>query len=101
MRDPGPAILADTIAAYDEMEPWEPQALKERLAAIGAAYGRKLSAAQAPIRVAVTGRSVGLPLFESLALLGKPVTMRRLRAAQERLEAESRSRTLIPDSEGR
>ena len=101
MRDPGPAILADTIAAYEEMEPWEPQALKERLAAIGAAYGRKLSAAQAPIRVAVTGRSVGLPLFESLALLGKPVTMQRLRAAQERLQAESRSPTLIPDSESR
>ena len=63
--------------------------------------GRKLSAAQAPIRVAVTGRSVGLPLFESLALLGKPVTMQRLRAAQERLQAESRSPTLIPDSESR
>jgi glutamyl-tRNA synthetase len=89
MRDPGPAILADTIAAYDEMESWEPQALKERLAAIGAAHERKLSAAQAPIRVAVTGRSVGLPLFESLALLGKPATMQRLCAAQARLRSES------------
>ncbi|WP_350341469.1 glutamate--tRNA ligase [Candidatus Nephthysia bennettiae] len=88
MRDPGPAILAEAIAAYDELEHWEPQVLKDRLAAIGLAHDRKLSAAQAPIRVAVTGRSVGLPLFESLALLGKPVTMQRLRAARERLEAD-------------
>lgn len=92
MRDPGPAILAVTIAAYGEMEEWEPQALKERLAAIGAAHDRKLSAAQAPIRVAVTGRSVGLPLFESLALLGKQETMRRLCAAQDRLRANSDTR---------
>jgi glutamyl-tRNA synthetase len=101
MRDPGPQILADAIAAYDELDPWEPQALKELLAAIGAAHDRKLSAAQAPIRVAVTGRSVGLPLFESLALLGKPVSMRRLRAAQARLEGEAVARSLTPGSEGR
>jgi glutamyl-tRNA synthetase len=88
MRDPGPAIMADAIAAYDELEQWEAQILKERLAAIGLAHDRKLSAAQAPIRVAVTGRSVGLPLFESLALLGKPVTMERLRAAQARLQPD-------------
>jgi glutamyl-tRNA synthetase len=85
VRDPGPAILADTIAAYDQLDNWEPQALRDRLAAIGVAHDRKLSAAQAPIRVAVTGRSVGLPLFESLALLGKEEAMRRLRAAQARL----------------
>jgi glutamyl-tRNA synthetase len=55
--------------------------LKSRLQEIGAAHGLKLAAAQAPVRVAVTGRSVGLPLFESLALLGKPATLERLRAA--------------------
>ncbi len=32
--------------------------------------GRKLGKAQAPIRVAVTGRRVGPPLFESLEVLG-------------------------------
>jgi glutamyl-tRNA synthetase len=87
MRDPGPAILAETIEAYEKLEPWEPAPLKECLASIGAAHDRKLSAAQAPIRVAVTGRAVGLPLFESLALLGKRVTMKRLRTAQLRWSA--------------
>ena len=33
--------------------------------------GRKLAKAQAPIRVAVTGRRVGPPLFESLEVLGR------------------------------
>ena len=35
------------------------------------------------MRVAVTGRSVGPPLFESLELLGRDETLRRLRAARE------------------
>lgn len=41
---------------------------------------------QAPVRVAVTGRSVGPPLWESLHLLGRPRVLDRLRAAQRRLD---------------
>ena len=37
------------------------------------------------VRVAVTGRSVGLPLFESLEVLGRERTLARLRAALARL----------------
>jgi glutamyl-tRNA synthetase len=40
---------------------------------------------QAPVRVAVTGRTVGPPLFESLEVLGRDETLRRLRAARARL----------------
>jgi glutamyl-tRNA synthetase len=85
IKEPGPEILRETTAAYAQLEDWEPVALRERLAEVGAAHGRKLAAAQAPVRVAVTGRSVGLPLFESLALLGKRATLERLRAAEARL----------------
>ena len=35
------------------------------------------------IRAAVTGRKVGPPLYESLALLGKDRALERLEAAQE------------------
>ena len=49
--------------------------------------GLKLGKAQAPVRVAVTGRSVGPPLFESLEILGRDETLRRLRAARERVGA--------------
>jgi glutamyl-tRNA synthetase len=47
--------------------------------------GRKLGKAQAPIRVAVMGRTRGLPLFDSLAVLGRDETQRRLAAALDRL----------------
>ena len=44
--------------------------------------GLKLGKAQAPVRVAVTGRTVGPPLFESLEVLGRERTLDRLRAAR-------------------
>jgi glutamyl-tRNA synthetase len=37
------------------------------------------------VRVAVTGRSVGPPLYESLAVLGRERTLARLRAARGKL----------------
>jgi glutamyl-tRNA synthetase len=59
--------------------------LKEELERIGASMGLKLAKAQAPVRVATMGRTVGLPLFESLALLGRERTLARLRTARGRL----------------
>ena len=48
--------------------------------------GLKPGKAGAPVRVAVTGRTVGPPLYEALELLGREVTLSRLRAARARLE---------------
>jgi glutamyl-tRNA synthetase len=62
----------------------DPEALKAALTAVGETHGLKLGRAQAPARVAVTGRTIGLPLFESLVVLGRDRTLRRLRAADER-----------------
>jgi glutamyl-tRNA synthetase len=41
--------------------------------------------AQAPVRVAVTGTSKGLPLWESLEVLGREEALRRIRSARSRL----------------
>jgi glutamyl-tRNA synthetase len=84
MKDGAAGILDDTIAAY-EPAPWEPEELKARLDAVGQTHGLKLAKAQAPVRVAVTGRTVGPPLFESLVMLGRDRTLGRLRAARARL----------------
>ena len=84
MREPAADLLADVAAAYATV-PWQPDALRERLEAIGTSYGLSLSKAQAPVRVAVTGRSVGLPLFESLAVLGRTETLRRIDSGRERI----------------
>jgi len=77
-------VLPDVIAAYESLPVWSADALKDALVAIGDRIGLKLGKAQAPVRVAVTGRSVGLPLFESLEVLGRERTLERLRAAADR-----------------
>jgi glutamyl-tRNA synthetase len=77
-------LLADAITAYESLPNWDAESLKAALEQVGAARGLKLGKAQAPVRVAVTGRGVGLPLFESLAVLGRERTLARLRAALAR-----------------
>src|SRR5262249_49658984 len=84
MDQSAPAILDAALAAYAECA-WDPPVLKEQLESIGVALGLKLAKAQAPVRVAAMGRTVGLPLFESLQLLGRHRTLARLRTARERL----------------
>ena len=79
-----PRILEDALAAYETC-PWEKDALHEVTLGIADAVGRKLGKAQAPIRVAVMGRTRGLPLFDSLAVLGRTETCRRLAAALARV----------------
>jgi glutamyl-tRNA synthetase len=84
MKDGAADLLVSTTAAF-EAAPWAAETLKAALEAVGAERGLKLGKAQAPVRVAVTGRSVGLPLFESLEVLGRERTLARLRAATARL----------------
>jgi len=79
-----PQILADALAAYEAC-PWDKDSLHEVTLAIAESVGRKLGKAQAPIRVAVMGRTRGLPLFDSLAVLGRAEVCRRLAAALDRL----------------
>ncbi|PZS24116.1 MAG: glutamate--tRNA ligase [Acidimicrobiales bacterium] len=67
---------------------WEAQELHRVTLELGERLGLKLARTQAPIRVAVTGRSVGPPLFESLEVLGRDRTAARLTAALIRLRAE-------------
>jgi glutamyl-tRNA synthetase len=78
------AMLDDAIVVFGETADWNADALKTALEATGTARGLKLGKAQAPVRVAVTGRTVGPPLFEALELLGRDKTMARMRAAAER-----------------
>jgi glutamyl-tRNA synthetase len=84
MTEPAADLLADVAAAY-AVVPWQADALRERLETVGTSYGLSLGKAQAPVRVAVTGRTVGLPLFESLAVLGRAETLRRIDSARERI----------------
>jgi glutamyl-tRNA synthetase len=80
------AALEGAAAAYATC-PFEPAALHEATRQVAERLGRPLAKVQAPIRVAVTGRTVGLPLFESLAVLGRERVLARIAAARSRLEA--------------
>jgi glutamyl-tRNA synthetase len=64
---------------------WDAESLKTTTEQIGEALGLKLGKTQAPVRVAVTGRTVGLPLFESLEVLGRAEVIRRLDRALDRI----------------
>ena len=79
------AVLREATAAYDVLPLWNADALKATLETVGEGHGLKLGKAQAPVRVAVTGRTVGPPLFEALEVLGRDEALRRLRAAEARL----------------
>ena len=74
-------LMAAAVAAFEAAPSWDAPTLKAALEAVGNERGLKLGKAQAPVRVAVTGRSVGLPLFESLEVLGRDRTLARLRTA--------------------
>jgi glutamyl-tRNA synthetase len=83
-RDTAVTMLDGMLDAFATCE-WTVPVLEETLFPFGEAHGIKKGAAQAPVRVAVTGRSVGPPLLESLVALGRDRTLRRVRAARDRL----------------
>ena len=84
MKDPAADVLAATLKAFTDA-PWQAEDLRVRLEQIAESFDLKLGKAQAPVRVAVTGRTVGLPLFESLQVLGRDETLRRIQAAHDTL----------------
>jgi glutamyl-tRNA synthetase len=60
---------------------WQAGAIEGALRAVPEATGLKAKAVFQAVRVAVTGAVVSLPLFESLALLGREEALERIEAA--------------------
>jgi glutamyl-tRNA synthetase len=80
-------VMLDAVVERFATCDWTLAGLEDALFGFGDAQGIKRGQAQAPIRVAVTGRTVGPPLLESLELLGREPTLDRVRAARARLVA--------------
>jgi glutamyl-tRNA synthetase len=80
----GPAgreVVAAALAALEPLPEWTTAAIESALTqTLVEGLGLKPRDAFSPIRVAVTGRTVSPPLFESLELLGQPRAINRLRA---------------------
>jgi glutamyl-tRNA synthetase len=76
-------VLDAATAALVELADWSAAAIEGTLkAALVDGLGRKPRQAFGPVRVAVSGRTVSPPLYESLELLGRERTLRRLAAAR-------------------
>jgi len=78
-----PDVLAVAIPALSTVPAWDAASIEASLrAALIEGLGLKPRNAFGPIRVAVTGRTVSPPLFESLELLGRERALARLQAAR-------------------
>ncbi|HKF33331.1 MAG TPA: glutamate--tRNA ligase [Jatrophihabitantaceae bacterium] len=78
-----PDVLAVAIPALSTVPAWDAASIEVSLrAALIEGLGLKPRNAFGPIRVAVTGRTVSPPLFESLELLGRERALARLQAAR-------------------
>ena len=77
-------VLKHCMSEFASCE-WNHDALKTILESWTEAKELKLGKTQAPIRVAMTGRTVGPPLFESIEILGRNETIRRLQNSLSRL----------------
>lgn len=87
--DAWPTLTA-AFAALDALpeDGWTTAAIDEALrTALVEGLGLKPKNAFTPVRVAITGRRVSPPLFESIELLGRERTLARLRAADARARA--------------
>ncbi|WP_459547299.1 glutamate--tRNA ligase [Nocardia sp. X0981] len=76
-------VLDAAITALEPLTAWTAAEIEEALK-IALIEGMELKPrkAFAPVRVAVTGSHISPPLYESLELLGREETMRRLRAGR-------------------
>ena len=71
---------------------WAADVLESRMRGAAETMGWKAGDLFKPLRVAVTGRTVSPPLFESLELLGRPQSLARIDAALDALGAGSGAR---------
>ncbi|CAN5800737.1 glutamate--tRNA ligase [soil metagenome] len=87
-------MLDATVARLDALaaDDWAAGPIQEAVGAaaidaglINAEGKPQLAKAQGPVRVAISGRTVGPPLWESLAVLGRARSLTRLRATRARL----------------
>ncbi|MGI6877929.1 glutamate--tRNA ligase [Microbacterium sp. gxy059] len=88
LSDDAPQVLTASIAALQSLsdEEFRTEAIQDALStALIDGLGLKPRVAYAPPRVALSGRRVSPPLFESMELLGKEVTISRLQILVDRL----------------
>ncbi len=83
LDESGRGVVKAAHDALAELTTWDTAAIEEALrTALVEGLGLKPRNAFGPVRVAITGRKVSPPLFESLELLGRERSLQRLASAQ-------------------
>lgn len=81
----GLEVVRTSLAALSALPSWDTETIEAALrSALVDDMGLKPRKAFGPVRVAVTGKKISPPLFESLELLGRERTLARLNAAVSR-----------------
>ncbi|MBL9094162.1 MAG: glutamate--tRNA ligase [Planctomycetaceae bacterium] len=71
-----------------EVQTFEPEPLEAFTQQFIAAQGKKIGELVHPLRVALTGKGVGLGLFDTLAILGRERSLKRIALAVERANSK-------------
>ena len=74
-------VLARARQRFESLGSWDHEALEAAARAAADELSLKAGDFFAPLRIAITGRSISLPLFETMELLGREQSLRRLDAA--------------------
>ena len=86
LRDQAGEVLGRSISTLEELSEWSAEALEQALRAV-LVEQMEISPRHAftPLRVAISGRRVSPPLFESMELLGKDSSIARLKGLRQSL----------------
>src|SRR5664279_247046 len=83
LTDSGQAVLTAAITVLDSLPAWTHEEIEHSLrSALVDGLGLKPRNAYGPLRVAITGRTISPPLFESMEILGRQRSLARLAAAR-------------------
>lgn len=76
-------VLNQVQPDLEKMPEWTVESIEAELRASADRLGKKLKVVVAPLFVAVSGSSRSLPLFDSMAILGRSVVRQRLKMAAQ------------------
>ncbi|GAA5109086.1 glutamate--tRNA ligase [Haloechinothrix salitolerans] len=86
-KDDAATVLRASVDALNALEVWNAEAIEQALkSALVDDLGLKPRKAFAPVRVAITGRTVSPPLYESMELLGREKSVSRLTSVLDKFE---------------
>jgi glutamyl-tRNA synthetase len=78
-------ILEDTLQKLQTTEIWDAESLESVLRQLGTELELSTGKFFGLLRIAITGRTAAPPLFQTMAILGKERSLKRLREALQRL----------------